>query len=295
MPNNSDSRGSGVAHLSIIIPALNEAQGIAGLVTGLAERFPDAEIIVVDDGSTDGTGDVAAECGARVVRHPYRKGNGAAVKSGARAAAGDIFVLMDADGQHRAQDVEHLLTRLAEGYDMVVAARSSSAQASWARRIGNVAYNALAGWIVNRPVLDLTSGFRAVRAGLFREFLPLFPNGFSYPTTVTMAFFRAGYSVDYLPVDVQPRVGKSHLSVWRDGARFALIIFRIGTLYSPLKLFAPFSALFALAGVGNYLFTYLTFGRFTNMSALMFVTAMLILLIGLVSEQIVLLLYKRDS
>jgi glycosyltransferase involved in cell wall biosynthesis len=281
-------------NLSIVIPALNEAESIEKMVPALLAAHSGAEVIVVDDGSSDGTGEVAARCGATVVTHPYRKGNGAAVKSGARAARGDVLVFLDADGQHQVSDVARLLSRLDEGYDMVIGARNAAGQASIARSIGNGIYNRLASWIVNRPVADLTSGFRVVRASQFKEFLPLFPNGFSYPTTVTMAFFRAGYSVDYLPVEMPRREGKSHLNVVRDGARFALIIFRVGTLYSPLKLFAPFSALFALGGIGNYVYTFAMSGRFTNMSALMLVAAMLVFLIGLVSEQIVLLLYKRD-
>ena len=280
--------------ISVVIPALNEEASIAPLVEALIIELPEAEILVVDDGSNDRTAERASEAGARVVQHPYRKGNGAAVKSGARAANGAIFVFMDADGQHRASDVKTLLKRLDDGFDMVVAARSRSAQASFVRRVGNGLYNRIAGWIVNRPIPDLTSGFRAVRAEQFKEFLPLFPNGFSYPTTVTMAFFRAGYSVDFIPIDVQPRVGRSHLNIWRDGGRFALIIFRIGALYSPLKLFTPFAGFVGLLGVLNYAYTYFTFGTFTNMSALMFVTAVLIFLMGLVSEQIVMLLYKRD-
>lgn len=280
--------------VSIVVPALNEAESLAVLIPALRAAVPGAEILVVDDGSTDATASVAVEAGARVVTHPYRKGNGAAIKSGARAATGTLLVFMDADGQHKPEDVPGLLARLDDGFDMVVGARDARSQAGLARRIGNAVYNRLAGWIVNRPVLDLTSGFRAVRAEPFREFLPLFPNGFSYPTTVTMAFFRAGYSVDYLPVTMPERRGTSHLSVMRDGARFALIIFRVGTLYSPLKLFAPFSVLLALSGLGNYLYTFVNFGRFTNMSALMLVASMLVFLIGLVSEQIVLLLYKRD-
>ncbi len=249
---------------------------------------------MVDDGSTDDTRILCERAGARVVSHPYRKGNGAAVKSGARAASGQVLVFMDADGQHQAADVAKLLRRLDDGYDMVVGARDARGQANFIRRLGNGFYNRLASWIVGRPVLDLTSGFRAAKADLLREFLPLFPNGFSYPCTVTMAFFRAGYSVDFLPIDVAVRTGRSHLRVMRDGLHFALIIFRIGTLYSPLKLFVPISAVFAALGLFNYLYTYIVAARFTNMSALLLVTAVLVFLIGLVSEQIVMLLYKRD-
>jgi glycosyltransferase involved in cell wall biosynthesis len=219
-------------------------------------------------------------------------GNGAAVKSGARAATGRVIVFMDGDGQHDANDIVRLLEGINEGYDMVVGARSASSQASFARSWANRFYNRLASWMTNLRILDLTSGFRAVRAEKFREFLYLLPNGFSYPTTSTMAFCRAGYAVGYVPIEAGQRTGKSHIRPLQDGVRFLLIIFKIGTLYSPLKLFLPISAGFFSIGLANYVYTYLTASRFTNMSALMFTTSVLIFLIGLVSEQITQLIYR---
>lgn len=200
---------------------------------------------------------------------------------------------MDGDGQHRARDVPRLIARLEEGYEMVVGARDASGQANRHRGLANAFYNRLASWMVGHSVKDLTSGFRVVRRKKFKEFLHLLPNGFSYPTTCTMAFFRAGYPVAYEPIDVQQRhVGTtSHVKVWRDGLRFLLIIFKIGTLYSPVKLFAPISAGFFCTGVGYYLYTYLTQHRFTNMSVLLFSAAVIVFLIGLISEQITALMY----
>lgn len=281
--------------ISIVIPAKNEADGLRRILPRLRERHPDAEIIVVNDGSTDATAEIAASYGATVVTHPHSLGNGAAVKTGARAAKGEILVLMDADGQHNPDDIPRLLSKLAEGYDMAVGARSNGSQASIGRLTANKLYNMMASWVVGRPIADLTSGFRAVHAAKFREFLYLLPNGFSYPTTITMSFFRNGYPVAYVPIHAENRTGKSHINLVRDGIRFLLIIFKIGTLYSPLKIFFPISALFFLLGIGYYVHTYASTGRFTNMSALLLTTSMLIFLIGLLSEQITALMYSRNG
>lgn len=278
--------------LSIILPAKNEAESLTQLLPALRARFPDAEIIVVNDASTDATPEVARAHGVRVLTQPYGKGNGAAIKTGARAANGEILVFMDADGQHQPNDVSKLLDKIGKGYDMAVGARTFRSQANMHRAVANGFYNRLASWMVGHTVADLTSGFRAVRADRFREFLHLLPNGFSYPTTSTMAFFRAGYSVVYEPVTVLRRTGKSHISPLADGMRFVMIIFRIGTLYSPLKLFLPISLTFFLTGLSYYLYTHMTDGRFTNMSALLLSTSVLVFLIGLVSEQITALLYS---
>jgi glycosyltransferase involved in cell wall biosynthesis len=226
------------------------------------------------------------------VRHPYSRGNGAAIKSGARAASGEVIVFMDGDGQHDPADIPRLVARLDQGHDMVVGARQAGSQANLGRGLANGFYNRLASYMAGHPVADLTSGFRAVRAEKFLEFLYLLPNGFSYPTTITMAFFRAGYGVAYEPIHAAKRIGRSHIRPLRDGARFLLIIFKIGTLYSPLKLFAPIAGSCFLAGFGLYAYTYLTVNRFTNMSALMLSTSMIIFLIGLVSEQITQLIYR---
>lgn len=282
------------ALLSIVLPAKNEGQAIGAVVAKLHAAYPDAEIIVVDDGSTDGTGATAAAAGATVVSHPYSKGNGAAIKSGARAAHGQFIVFMDADGQHDPQDIPRLLTRIQSGYDMVVGARQQGSQASVGRGLANQFYNRLATYMTGQRVEDLTSGFRVVRAAKFREFLYLLPNGFSYPTTSTMAFFRAGYSVAYEPIHAAKRIGSSHLKPLKDGLRFLLIIFKIGTLYSPLKLFAPVAALLFALGTMWYGHTLISAGRFTNMSALLYTGSVMVFLMGLISEQITALMYKES-
>ena len=278
--------------ISIILPAKNESKNLIALLPLLREHFPTEEIIVVDDGSTDDTTAVCASHDVRVVSHPTSRGNGAAIKSGARAANGEILVFMDADGQHSPEDIPRLLEQLSNGYDMAVGARESGSHASAGRRIANSFYNWFSSRMTGQVIEDLTSGFRAVRAENFREFLHLLPNGFSYPTTITMAFFRANYLVSYVPITAGKRTGRSHINITRDGLRFLIVIFRVGTLYSPLKIFVPVSFFFFFCGLGYYLYTYLAHGRFTNMSALLLSTSVLIFLIGLVSEQITLLAYK---
>jgi glycosyltransferase involved in cell wall biosynthesis len=279
-------------HLSIILPAKNEAAGLRLVLPSLRSLFPEAEVIVVDDGSTDDTAAVGREHGARVLGAPYSMGNGAAIKRGARAASGDILVFMDADGQHDPALIPRLLARLDEGYDMVVGARDGAGQANAGRGLANAFYNRLSSWMTGHRIADLTSGFRVVRAERFRQFLHLLPNGFSYPTTSTMAFFRSAYPVAYVPVPVAARIGKSHIRPVRDGLRFLLIIFRIATLYSPLKLFAPVGIGFLLLGAAYYAYTFATMGRFTNMSVLLFSAAVIVFLIGLISEQITSLTYQ---
>ena len=283
-------------HLSIVMPAKNEAEGLRRTLPALAASQPGAEIIVVDDGSTDDTAAVARAHGARVLSSPYSMGNGAAIKRGAREASGELIVFMDADGQHNPAHIKLLLAKLDEGYDMVVGARDASGQASIGRGLANRFYNRLSSWMTGHRIEDLTSGFRAVRAARFREFLHLLPNGFSYPTTSTMAFFRSAYPVAYVPIPVAKRVGNnSHIRPIKDGIRFLLIIFKIATLYSPLKLFAPVSIGFFGIGLGYYGYTFATMGRFTNMSVLLFSASVIVFLIGLISEQITNMTYRRDA
>ena len=285
-------------HLSIVLPAKNEAAAIGATVEKIHAQLlqmqivGEIEVLVVNDGSTDNTAAVAQAAGARVVHHPYSKGNGAAIKTGARAASGEVIVFMDADGQHDPADIPRLLDKLAQGYDMVVGARQRGSQASVGRGLANRFYNWFASYMTGHKIEDLTSGFRAVRADKFREFLYLLPNGFSYPTTSTMAFFRAGYSVAYVPIHAAKRIGKSHIRLLRDGTRFLLIIFKIGTLFSPLKIFAPVALLMFLLATGWYGWTFITMHKFTNMSALLYTGSVITFMMGLISEQITALMYR---
>jgi glycosyltransferase involved in cell wall biosynthesis len=279
---------------SIILPAKNEAESLIKLLPALRNNFPGAELIVVNDGSTDNTVDICNQNQVQVISHVYSMGNGAAIKTGARNAQGQVLVFMDADGQHDPEDIQRLLDKINDGYDMAVGARQIDTHASFARRIANTFYNKLASWMTGYPIEDLTSGFRAARARHFRKFLYLLPNKFSYPTTSTMAFFRSGLPVGYIPIKAMNRSGerKSHIRLFHDGFRFLIIILKIGALFSPMRFFLPISGLLFFTGLAYYGFTYFNWGRLTNMSAILFLSSLFTFLFGIISEQISALHYK---
>ena len=279
--------------ISVIIPAFNETDIIANLVSDIKKLYPDFEIIVIDDGSTDDTALVADQAGATVYSHPYNIGNGAAIKSGIRVASGDILVLMDGDGQHNPQDIENLIKYIPK-FDMVVGARSANDQASLGRAFGNKLYNWFASYVAKFTIKDLTSGFRAVKSNVARNFLYLLPNTYSYPTTLTLGVLRSGLSVKYIPIKIRKRkTGKSNIKLAADGLRFFMIITRICTLYSPMRVFLPVSFAMLLAGLINYLYTYIAQNRFTNMSVFLFVAAIIVFMMSLISEQICQMRFER--
>jgi glycosyltransferase involved in cell wall biosynthesis len=271
--------------VSIVIPAYNEADAITDVVGTLSGAAPWREIIVVDDGSHDDTAAKAQQAGAIVVRHPYNKGNGAAVKTGIRRATAEYVLIIDADGQHQAADALRLVARLGE-YDLVVGARSKETQATHARRFGNGALNSLASYLTGREIPDLTSGFRAARRDGLREFLHLLPNGFSTPTTTTLAFIKAGYNVAFEPTDARQRVGSSKIRFASDGAKFLMIILKIVTIFSPLRIFVPLSAAALALGIAYGVWNVALYARIPNGSVLLILFAVVVFLVGLVSEQI---------
>jgi glycosyltransferase involved in cell wall biosynthesis len=271
--------------VTIVVPAFNEADSIGTVVASLRAAAPWCEVLVVDDGSTDGTGRAAADAGARVIRHPYNKGNGASVKTAIRAAAGDWILIVDGDGQHRPEDAQFLASHLGE-YDLVIGARHPWTQATAGRRIGNAFLNWLAAYLTERPIPDLTSGFRGARREYLLEFIHMLPNGFSTPTTTTLAFIKAGYNVLFEQVAAEPRIGTSKIRLASDGAKFLLILLKVITIFSPLRIFAPVSAAAFVAGSAYGLWNYAYYSRIPNGAVLLLMFSVIIILVGLVSEQI---------
>ena len=285
----------GKKSVSVIIPVYNETETVAGIIKEITGLYPEFEVIVINDGSTDETGAQAKEAGALVYSHPYNIGNGAAIKSGIRIASGDILVFMDGDGQHDPKDMAAMLEFFPD-YDMVVGARPGGQQASLWRAAGNRVYNGFASYVAKFPIQDLTSGFRAIKAEIARSFLYLLPNTYSYPTTMTLGVLRSGRSVKYIPIHSRKRSkGKSKVKPFRDGVRFFMIITKICALYSPLRVFLPVSLLMFLLGLCYYTFTFIMWQRFTNMSALLFTTSILIFMLGLISEQIAQMRFERSE
>jgi glycosyltransferase involved in cell wall biosynthesis len=280
--------------VTILLPAFNEEQNIGSTVQNIKELYPNIEVLVVDDGSTDNTLKVAMDAGANVWPHPYNIGNGAAIKTGLRCATGDWVVMMDADGQHDPADIARLL-EYKDTFDMVVGARSRSkgSKGFLHRNLANKFYNGLASYVTKFKVKDLTSGFRLVKTETAQRFIYLLPNTFSYPSTITMAYLRSGRSIKYVPIHAAKRKGKSKIKLMRDGTRFFLIITKIATLFSPFRVFLPVSLFFFLCGFGYYIFTYINTHRFSNMSALLFTTSIIIFMMGLISEQITQMRYDK--
>jgi len=283
---------------SIVIPAYNEGGSIGSVLSQLKGEL-DAmermyEILVVSDGSTDQTADEVAAVGGpvRLAEHPYNMGNGAAIKTGIRQARGKVLICLDADGQHSPADIARFLTEC-ERFDMVVGARSSASQAGWHRSIANKIYNAFASYVTGRQIDDLTSGYRAMRRSVALHFVGLLPNGFSYPTTITLCMLRAGFSVAYIPIEAAKRVGKSKIRILSDGPKFLLVIMKICMLFAPLKIFLPVSIYLFLMGVGYYGYTFVTQHRFTNMSMLLFTTSVMVFMMGLIAEQVALMRSER--
>lgn len=278
--------------VTVLMPAYNEELAVGDTIKKVKDLYPDFEVLVIDDGSSDGTLKAAMDAGANVWPHPYNIGNGAAVKSGLRVAKGEWVVLMDADGQHQPEDIEKLLA-FKDEYDMVVGARKRGSETSFHRDLANIIYNKFASYVTRFNVQDLTSGFRLVRTSVARRFIYLLPNTFSYPSTITMAYLRSGRSVKYVPIQTLSRKGKSKIKLLSDGVRFLLIISRVATLFSPLRVFLPISVGLFLTGTFYYLYTFINFGRFTNMSALLFSSSLIVFLMGLISEQISQMRYDR--
>lgn len=271
--------------VTIVVPAFNEGHSIGQVVAALREAAPWHEVLVIDDGSTDGTGKAAEDAGAKVLRHPYNKGNGAAVKTAIRAATSDWIAIIDADGQHRTDDAKRIVAKLGD-FDLVIGARDPRTQATPGRRLGNAVLNRLASYLTERPIPDLTSGYRAARREYLLEFIHLLPNGFSTPTTTTLAFIKAGYNVAFEPIAALPRVGSSKIRLARDGAKFFLILLKMITIFSPLRIFAPVSGIAFAVGAVYGAWNYAYHSRIPNGAVLLLMFSVIVILVGLISEQI---------
>jgi glycosyltransferase involved in cell wall biosynthesis len=282
--------------LSVVIPAYEEGDSVHRVIAKIRDLRPHAEIIVVDDGSPDNTSQAAREAGARVIRHPYNKGNGAAVKTGLRAATGDVVLLLDADGQHPPEDINNVLAPIGE-YDLVVGARTRDSESAWIRNLGNGIFNGLATYLSGRPIPDLTSGFRAMKRGHIMEFIHLLPNLYSYPTTSTLAFIKAGYNVKFVPIRARKGTGRSNTKILRDGVRAIVIILRMITLFAPMKIFLPVSIGLFLLGViyGLWNIFLVNINRIPNGSVLLILSALFIFLFGLISEQIAAMRFESSQ
>lgn len=281
--------------VSIVLPVKNEGEALEGLLAELKSRYPEHELIVVNDGSSDHSAEIANKYADLIIQHPYSMGNGAAIKNGARHASGEWIVFMDADGQHDPKDINGLLETMGLGFEMVIGTRQFSNHANIFRAIANRLFNWFATALTGARISDLTSGFRAINATKFRKYLYLLPNGFSYPTTITMAFLRSGYPLTFIPINSAKRQGPSKISPIKDGIRFLLIILKIGTLFSPLRIFLPVSMIIFMSGLGYYAYTFISFNRLTNMSVILFLSSLLIFMIGIVAEQISALHYQNSD
>lgn len=281
--------------ITIIIPAYNEEGAIGETIRKIiALNLPSYELLVINDGSTDSTAEVAEAAGARVISHPYNIGNGAAIKTGIRCSRGLVLVFMDGDGQHDPADIKRLISPISK-YHMVVGARTKDSDTSLHRNIANSIFNSFASFIAQFDIKDLTSGFRVMRRPDALRFCDILPNTFSYPSTSTLAFLRSGRTIKYEPIKVTRRIGKSKIRIIKDGAEFLMIITKIGMTFSPLRVFVPISSFLFFLGFFRYIYTYIVAGQFTNMSHLLINSSVIVFMLGLIAEQIASLRLERKD
>ncbi len=271
--------------VAIIIPAYNEEEGIADVIAQLKELSGNYEIIVVDDGSTDNTHKLATDTGVKVIRHPYNKGYGAALKTGIRNAEADIVLFIDADGQHQPSDIKKLIQYIGE-YDMIVGARTKKSKISLLRRPGKKILSITANYLAGMKIPDLNSGFRALKKDVALEFMHILPNSFSFSTTITLALINSGYSVKYVPIEAPERVGTSKIKPFRDGFRFIMLIIRTVVLFNPLKVFLPVSAILFIVGFFELIREIIVYFDIWTAPVLLILSAILIFFFGLIADQI---------
>ncbi len=274
--------GSG---LTIIIPVYNEEQSIKEVISSVKIACPHDEIIVVDDGSTDGTPGLLKTMGIRCIRHPYNKGYGAALKTGVRNASHNVVVFMDGDKQHQPNDV-HRLAEFVDQYDMVVGARAKGSQVSAFRSSGKKILGLLANYLSGMKIPDLNSGFRAIKKDILMKYMHILPNTFSFTTTITLALIKDGYNVKYVPIKTEKRIGKSKLRPFRNGFEFILLIMRTTVLFDPLKVFLPISLISAGLGTLDALYYVIFHTSISKSSLLLIFSGLLIFCFGLLADQV---------
>ena len=284
--------------VTIVIAAFNEGMTIGGVVERTRAVCPDAEILVVDDASSDDTADQAEAAGARVIRRPYNLGQGAGIKTGVRAATGDVVVLLDGDGQHDPADIPRLLEPIG-AYDLVIGQRDRAGQQNTVRWLGNSALNRLGSYLVGIQMRDLTSGFRAMRRNVMLDVLHLLPNQYSWSTTSALAFAKAGFHVCFEPIVVRRReTGKSSQKLMRNGIRFLLIMLRVSTLFSPLRIFFPMFVLLQLLALVGYIWSVAAGSPKLHLppsTVMFFLGGLLVFAFGLISEQIAHLRFRSPE
>jgi len=270
---------------TIIIPAYNEEEGIRSVINGLKSMPDKYEILVVDDGSTDNTFKIASETGVRVIRQPYNKGYGAALKTGIRNAKSNLVLFMDADGQHQTSDIKEIM-RYTGNYDMVVGARTKRTKISFLRKPGKKILAIIANYLAGMKIPDLNSGFRVIKKDVVMEFMHILPNSFSFTTTITLGCIMAGYSIKYVPINMLERVGTSKINPFRDGSRFILLMIRTIMLFNPLKIFLPISVIIFLLGISDLTYELIYYFNVSSLSILLFLSSLIVFFIGIMADQI---------
>jgi glycosyltransferase involved in cell wall biosynthesis len=276
--------------ISVIIPTYNESENIIGLIDEVQSQLEgyDYEIIVVDDGSDDKTSEIAKEHNCHVLKHEQNRGYGASLKSGIRLAKSDYIAITDADGTYPNERLPELMSYLPE-YDMIVGARiGANTHIPLIRRPAKWVLGLLANYLTGTKIPDLNSGLRVFKKELHEKYWGIFPNGFSFTTTITMASLCNNFLVKYIPIDYYKREGKSKIRPIADTIGFFSLVMRTILYFNPLKVFLHLSILIFLLGMSVLLYTSLILGRVMDITSIVILlSSMQILAIGMIADVVV--------